>query len=128
MGRLRIVAAAIVLAAALSAGPAGATAECAQRVIDDWSRGDLSAQYAPDCYAEALDHLPLDVAMYSTAPDDIARAQRAAVLRASGSRTLQAASTPRSGGSFPTKTVEIVAAVLAVAAGGAYVGYRRLRG
>ena len=70
-----LTAAVLVVAAprSLAAGPAGGS--CAQRVLRDWSDdGRIEKTYAPDCYREAIAHLPTDVRLYSNAEDDITRA------------------------------------------------------
>ena len=72
---------AVLLAAALAVSalllPAAASAAggvCWQRVISDWTDGQLDATYAPSCYRTAIKHLPEDLRTYSSAPDDINRA------------------------------------------------------
>jgi len=60
---------------------ASAASSCAQRVITAWSAGKLDAKYPPACYRAALDRLPEDVALYSSAQDDINRELLAAISR-----------------------------------------------
>jgi hypothetical protein len=60
---------------------ASAATSCAQRVITAWSAGKLDATYPPACYRAALDRLPEDVALYSSAQDDINRELLAAISR-----------------------------------------------
>jgi hypothetical protein len=72
----------------LAVGPASAGEQtCGDAVFADWQEGGIDGVYAPACYREALQSLPEDVRVYSSAPEDIARAYREA-LTARGSRTL----------------------------------------
>ncbi len=59
-----------------SAAPAGAATQtqCWRTVIQDWFDGRLDQTYPPQCYQQALHHLPRDVDLYSSAKDDIQRA------------------------------------------------------
>ena len=56
-----------------SAAPAGAApaVPCWKAVINDWFDGRLDQTYPPQCYQQALHHLPRDVDLYSSAKDDI---------------------------------------------------------
>jgi hypothetical protein len=56
-----------------SAGPASAAA-CWKALLNDWYDGTIDKVYAIPCYNQAVDHLPTDVANYSSARDDILRA------------------------------------------------------
>lgn len=51
---------------------------CADRVLDDWTKGTLDSVYPLDCYGAAIDALPEDLRAYTTAADDISRAAFAA--------------------------------------------------
>ena len=85
-GRLRtlIVAFALALAAAaalavvLKTRQAGASdttgASCSSRLLHDWSDGQIHGSYPIRCYRRTLHTLPVDLQMYSSAPDDIAQA------------------------------------------------------
>lgn len=60
-------------------GPAAA-ASCAKRVIDDWyADGRVDGEYALSCYDDAIEALPGDVRIYSSAEEDIQRALQAAL-------------------------------------------------
>jgi hypothetical protein len=52
------------------------TPSCAETVLNDWYDGALDSIYDPECYQEALQRLPEDVRVYTTAVDDISRAMR----------------------------------------------------
>jgi hypothetical protein len=51
---------------------------CAEAVLDDWTRGTLDSHYSLECYDAAIDALPEDLRAYTTAADDIRRAEIAA--------------------------------------------------
>ena len=59
-----------------SAAPAAAapSVPCWKAVINDWFDGRLDQTYPTSCYQQALQHLPRDVQLYSSARDDIERA------------------------------------------------------
>jgi hypothetical protein len=69
----------VVLVAALlatlgAAGSAQAASSCGTRVIDDWRDGRVDGVYPVACYREALQGLPEDLRIYSSAQSDITRA------------------------------------------------------
>ena len=65
--------------ALLLAGPAAAKEPCWKTLIDDWYDGRIDNVYPVECYRAALEHMPEDVAQYSTLGDDINRALQAAI-------------------------------------------------
>lgn len=68
------------LLALLTAGCAGSEElTCADTVLVDWNNGRLSSAHAPECYRDALEALPEDVRLYTTAPEEIIRALRASL-------------------------------------------------
>jgi hypothetical protein len=73
----------LILAAAagaiLLAGPAAAKDPCWKTLIDDWYDGRIDSVYPVQCYRAALEHMPEDVAQYSSLGDDINRALQAAI-------------------------------------------------
>ena len=77
---LLVLFAGLVLALGV-ASPAAAAKPCYQQLIDDWFDGRIDKTYPPKCYTQALKHLPRDVDIYSSAPDDIRRAQLAALRK-----------------------------------------------
>jgi hypothetical protein len=87
-GRRRLATIAVAALVVLAfAGPApGGTArpDCADSVLDDWTRGTLGSGYSPECYERAIDALPEDLRAYTTAADDITRAGIAASRAADG--------------------------------------------
>ena len=105
------------------AGPASASttkADCADAVLDDWTRGALGSGYSPDCYERAIDALPEDLRAYTTAADDITRAgiaaSRAADVGTDSRTARRLADTPATEEqlrAFPTE-VAVLGGVLAV--------------
>jgi hypothetical protein len=62
------------------AGPAAAAPACARQVIDDWyDDGRVDGTYPLHCYDDAIEILPRDVEVYSSAKEDIQRALQAAM-------------------------------------------------
>jgi hypothetical protein len=69
-----------------TAAPAVPT--CAERVVADWSDdGLIAGSFEIACYREALQILPEDVRIYSSALDDITRAMREALDEQEGAAT-----------------------------------------
>jgi hypothetical protein len=70
---------------------------CSSRLLRDWSDGRIDGTYPIRCYRNALESLPADLRIYSSAPDDIAQALsrriqgRAATASERGVRTLAGA-------------------------------------
>ena len=63
----------------LLAAPAAAKDPCWKTLIDDWYDGRIDNVYPVACYRAALEHMPEDVAQYSSLGDDINRALQAAI-------------------------------------------------
>jgi hypothetical protein len=80
-----------VLLAAVALSPATASAKeaCWQKLVTDWSDGAISNLYPISCYRQALENMPEDVRLYSSASDDINRALSGRVA----SRSLAGSST-----------------------------------
>ena len=77
-----LAAAALAAVVALAvAAPAAAGSGCAAAVIKDWRNARLHANYAPECYRQALAELPEDIRIYSSAADDINRALIASLAK-----------------------------------------------
>jgi len=84
--RLATVLAIAVAAFAATTGAASAKS-CGQQVIDDWygsKTGQLSKTYPIHCYREAIDMVKNhgDLAIYSSAQQDITRAMQLAIIAA----------------------------------------------
>jgi hypothetical protein len=78
---LRVLApVAAILTLLAVAAPAGAAPSCARQVIDDWyDDGRVDRTYPLHCYDDAIEALPADVKIYSSAKEDIQRALQAAM-------------------------------------------------
>jgi len=75
----------VVLAALAATTGAASASSCGQKVIDDWygsKTGQLSKTYPIHCYREALHMLgpESDIAIYSSAHQDITRAMQLAII------------------------------------------------
>ena len=77
--RTTLLALLAVAGAFLLAGQAAAKDPCWKTLIDDWYDGRIDNVYPVPCYRAALEHMPEDVAQYSTLGDDINRALQAAI-------------------------------------------------
>jgi hypothetical protein len=78
--RTTLLVLAVAAGAFLLAGPAAAKEPCWKTLIDDWYDGRIDNVYPVPCYRAALEHMPEDVAQYSSLGDDINRALQAAVV------------------------------------------------
>jgi hypothetical protein len=82
LGALTLLAAGAGTATAAPAASFQATSTCWQQVINDWlDNNQVDRVYAIPCYTQAIQHLSQypDVAGYSSAEDDIRRAELAAI-------------------------------------------------
>jgi len=75
---LVVISAGLVLAFG-STAPATAAVPCWKALINDWFDGHIDHVYPVACYRQAIAHLPQDVRSYSSAKDDIERAELAAI-------------------------------------------------
>ena len=62
------------VAARCSPPRAAARPPCWKKLLNDWYDGSIDKIYPLPCYRQAINHLPTDVAVYSSAKDDILRA------------------------------------------------------
>jgi hypothetical protein len=93
----------VVVAAAgalVLAGTAAAKEPCWKTLINDWYDGRIDSVYPVECYRAALEHMPEDVAQYSSLGDDINRALQAAIAS-------QGSNGGGSGGSTGTPTSDV---------------------
>ena len=64
---------------------------CWKALLNDWYDGTINNVYPIPCYHQAIQHLPLDVSVYSSARDDIERAlQRALAAEKKTHKTITA--------------------------------------
>ncbi len=73
---LLVIAALLVVGVGGVVRPTGASAAapCWKTLLNDWYDGRIDKSYDPQCYRDAIKHLPPDVAVYSNAKDDLKRA------------------------------------------------------
>ena len=126
-----------VLGLALALPPlATAEAPCSQRVRLDWAAdGVVDKTYPVTCYEEAIENLPIDLELYSSAEDDIRRALQSVVSAGSaGAATKPAANTSapvaatEDGGSIPVPLLVLGGIALLLIAAGAFGVTRRRAG
>jgi hypothetical protein len=85
-----------------SAAPASAGIPCWQAVINDWyDNGQVDQKYPRSCYSAAINHLPTDVDTYSSAKDDIKRAELASLRSGGGPGQSPPATEPNPGSGGP---------------------------
>jgi hypothetical protein len=102
-------------AALVFCGPGQAKATCTSTLLEDWRDGRIGGTYSVGCYRTALEQLPEDLRVYSSAESDIRRALVARV-EAEPAAAKEASSTG-SGGDHRVSVVLVLAilgAVLAV--------------
>jgi hypothetical protein len=100
-----------VLAAMAVVAPAPASASsCGDKVVADWrDNGRIDGTYAPSCYRAAVDALPEDVRVYSSAQNDITRALQSRVEKSAASGVSAGSS-----GSSPYKVPLLIVGTLAL--------------
>jgi hypothetical protein len=79
---------------AVFAAPAPAATPCWKLLLNDWYDGTINNLYPIPCYHQAVNHLPTDVQVYSSARDDILRALQQAVQRQKTTKKPQTTITP----------------------------------
>jgi hypothetical protein len=99
------------IAATVVVAPAPAAASsCANAVVADWrDNGRIDRTYPPQCYRAAVDALPEDVRVYSSAQNDITRALQARVEKSAVSGV-----SSDSSGSSPYRLPLLIVGTLAV--------------
>lgn len=124
-------------AVGLWAQAASAAKPCWQTLVDDWSDGAISSLYPIQCYRQALQHMPEDVRLYSSASDDINRALAGRAVGRSiaggvttpAAKPVAAAGTSDGGSSgAPFVLSGMLAAMLVLGFWGGYLAKRKRRG
>src|SRR5581483_1769507 len=87
LGRVLPVLVATLASFAAVAAPASAATPCWKLLLNDWYVGTINNLYPIPCYHQAINHLPTDVQVYSSARDDILRALQQAVARQKQTKT-----------------------------------------
>ena len=100
--------AAIAGSVVVAPAPAAASS-CSNAVVADWrDNGRIDKTYPPECYRAAVDTLPGDVRVYSSAQSDITRALQARV-----EKSATADVTADSSGSSPYRLPLLIVGTLA---------------
>jgi hypothetical protein len=56
-------------------------ASCTDRLLEDWRDGRIDGTYPLACYRNAIKKLPVDLAVYSSAPEDIRQAMSERIVQ-----------------------------------------------
>jgi len=108
-----LVAGALVLAVPVPAAAADSPA-CWKRLINDWYDGTIDKTYPTPCYRQAIEHLPTDVRLYSSARDDILRAlAQAQAAQATQNASVTTTAPTTTSETAPTTTSEAAVATTA---------------
>ena len=109
--------------------PAAASSPCWKVLLNDWYDGRIDGTYPPGCYRDALAHLPEDVKIYSSAPDDLTLAlqRRLHVLNTSQADASRMATPARDRGAFPLPLAVLLVAGLVLVGGGLWAILARPR-
>lgn len=84
--RIRLLTYAAVLLTAFGVAASASAKTCAEKIIDDWAdNAQIDGTYPLACYRAAIQALPEDLRAYSSAGDDIRRAQQELIAAQSGS-------------------------------------------
>jgi hypothetical protein len=84
--RIRLLTFVAVLVAAVGFAASASAQTCAENIIDDWAdNAEIDGTYPLDCYRSAIQALPEDLRAYSSAGDDIRRAQQELIAAQSDS-------------------------------------------
>ncbi len=106
-----------VLGALVFCGAGQAKTGCVSTLLSDWRDGRIDGTYSVGCYQAALDQLPEDLRIYSSAESDIKRALLArsqVTLAAPAKARKPAQSDDGGGGVSPLLVLAITGAILAV--------------
>ena len=85
MRRSIVVLLALVAVAALGSARADAKTPCRDKIFNEWYHsGKVASTYPLSCYRDALKHVPVQDAVYTSLSDDIRLALQAAIARSHG--------------------------------------------
>jgi hypothetical protein len=87
LGALALFVATLALGASSAAAKSAKSSgtPCWKLVVNDWfDNGRIDGTYPIPCYTQAIQHIPEDARVYSSAPNDIRRAMLAAIRQDSG--------------------------------------------
>jgi cobalamin biosynthesis Mg chelatase CobN len=96
--RVVVLAGVLLLALGAQASAASAAPPCWKSLLTDWYDGTIDKTYPIPCYRQAVDQLPTDAQLYTSAKDDILRAMASAIA------AQKPATTPTTTAAPPTTT------------------------
>jgi hypothetical protein len=99
-----IVAVVFLLPISAPALAASSTTPCWQLVMNQWYEGEIKSIFPLDCYHQAIQHLPTDIQVYSSARQDITAALQAAISYDSRLKAATKHTATASGGTTTTAT------------------------
>jgi hypothetical protein len=79
VGALALACTLVLATGASAAHSTAAAAPCWKALLNDWYDGRIDNLYPIPCYRQAINHLPTDIRVYSSAHDDIDRALAVAI-------------------------------------------------
>lgn len=97
------------------AGPAAAAPPCWKSLLTDWYDGTIDKTYPIPCYRQAVDHLPTDAQLYSSAKDDILRAMTRVIALQDQTTATTTTTTTTATSSVPAETTTTTAATTTTA-------------
>jgi hypothetical protein len=110
---LLVLSAALLVPFSAPAVAAKAPTPCWQLLMNQWYSGEIKTIFPLDCYHQAIQHLPTDIQVYSSARDDITKALQAAIAydaqqkaAAAAAAAAAAQTTTTSTGTTPTTTTK----------------------
>jgi hypothetical protein len=125
----------VLAVVAVAPATASAQEECWETLVADWSDGAISNLYPISCYRQALQNMPEDVRLYSSASDDINRALSGRVVTRSlagssskPSQTAGAAVAADGGSGTPLVLFGSLATLLVLGGAAGYFTQRKRRG
>ena len=124
-------------ASAASSSAASSTAlPCWKLLLNDWYDGHISKIYPIPCYHQAINHLPTDITVYSSAKQDIENALAQAIaLKRKGEKTGQSipvaqttTTTETTTSANGTKTTHVVTTIAATTTTATVTGRKKKHG
>ena len=114
---------------ALLPGTAAARPACWKTLLNDWYDGRIDGVYPVACYRTAISHLPEDVRIYSSAPEDLTLALQRRIDSLDRSRAEAVREAPAAAGrSLPLPLATLLGAAAILVGGGLWGLFARRRG
>jgi hypothetical protein len=95
---------ALLLPISAPAVASSSTTPCWQLVMNQWYQGEIKSIFPLDCYHQAIQHLPTDIQVYSSARQDITTALQAAISYDAKLKAATQTTTTASGGATTSTT------------------------